>query len=124
MANWAWPHTPASYCARVVLAGGPFDSEEPFFLPPDVSAPVQIVWSGWFPWGFDAWLYEWHGETTMDRGRTEALIYRATGRRLNADEVPPLIAEDTDLWADTAARVAEALDIGLDVPRELLWPGL
>lgn len=120
MANWAWPHTPASNCARLVLAGGPFDGEQVAFLPPDLAAPAQIVWSSWSPYGFTAWLYEWHGEKTMDRGRTDALIYRPTGRRLAAEEIPPLIAEDTEVWADTAAMIVE----GFDVPAELMWPGL
>lgn len=131
MANWAWPHTPASYCARIMLMGGPFDGEEVAFLPPDLPAPAQIVWSGWFPWGPSAYLYEWHGETAMDRGRTDALIYRPPigqaedlrvyrGRRLAVEEIPPLIAEDVELWADTSARIVEAFD----VPAELIWPGL
>jgi hypothetical protein len=100
VANWAWPHTPASNCARLVLTGGPFDGEEAAFLPPDLAAPAQIVWSGWSPQGFTAWLYEWHGETTMDRGRTDALVYRPTGRRLAVEEIPPQIADDADTWAD------------------------
>jgi hypothetical protein len=123
VANWAWPHTPSSICARLRLHGGPFDGEEVAFLPPDLATPAQIVWSGWFPWGFDAWLYEWHGETAMDRGRTDALIYRATGRRLAAEEIPPLIADDTELWADTAATWAEAMR-SIGVPAWLIWPGL
>lgn len=132
MANWAWPHTPASYCARLLLRGGPFDGEEVAFLPPDMTPPAQIAWGGWFPWGFASYLYEWRGqETVMDQGRTSALIYRPPirqaddlrairGHRLDAEEIPPLIAEDTDVWADTAARFAEAFD----VPQEMLWPGL
>lgn len=120
MANFAWPHTPASYCARLVLVGGPFDGEKVAFAPPDLSVPAQIVWSGWFPWGFDAWLYEWHGETTMDRGRTDALVYRPTGRRLAVDEIPPLIAEDAELWAAGASMIVSASD----VPAELIWPGI
>lgn len=120
MANFAWPHTPASYCARLVLAGGPFDGEEAEFLPPNHHAPAQIVWSGWSAQGFTAWLYEWHGERTMDRGRTDALVYRPTGRRLAPDEIPPALAEDVEIWADNAARVPEVFE----VPRELLWPGL
>lgn len=120
MANWSWPHTPASYLARIVLTGGPFDGEEPAFVPPDTGAPAQIVWSGWFPWGFSAYLYEWRGERSMDRGRTDALVYRPTGRRLTAEEIPPLIEGDTEMWADGAAMIVGALDI----PPELIWPGL
>ena len=120
MANWAWPHTPASYCARLVLTGGPFDGETAAFLPPDHLAPAQIVWSAWSPQGFAAWLYEWSGERTTDRGRTDALIYRPTGRRLDPEEIPPLVAEDADVWADGAAVIASAYD----VPAELLWPGV
>lgn len=120
MANWAWPHTPASYCARLVLHGGPFDGEEVAFLPPDLAAPAQIVWSGWLLGGFSAWVYEWHGGATKDRGRTDALVYRATGRRLAAEEIPPLIGEDVELWAGAAASIASAFD----VPAELLWPGV
>lgn len=106
--------------ARIRLTGGPFDGEEAFQVPPDTAAPAQIVWSGWFPWGFDAWLYEWHGETSTTGAFTEALIYRPVGRRLSAAEIPPLIAEDVEIWADTAALIAEAFK----VPPELLWPGL
>ena len=125
MANFAWPHTPASYLARLLLADGPFAGDEPAFVPPDTGAPVQIVWSGWIPGvGFTACLYEWHGETTTDQGRTDALVFRDSGRRLTPDDIPPVIAEDTELWADTAARVAETLADGLDIPRGLLWPGL
>jgi hypothetical protein len=120
MANWAWPYTPTSNAARLVLTGGPFDGETAAFLLPDLAAPAQIVWSGWMPWGFDAWVYEWHGERTMDRGRTGALLFHATGRRLPPDEIPPLIAETVDVWAKGAYLIAEAFD----VPAELLWPGL
>ncbi len=120
MANWAWPHTPASYCARLVLTGGPFDGEEVAFLPPDLAAPAQIVWGGWSPQGFTAWLYERTGETVMDRGRTDALVYRPTGRRLGPDKIPPLIADDTEVWADGAAMIVEAFD----APPEMLWPGV
>jgi len=120
MANWAWPHTPADNLARIVLRGGPFDGEQVGFVPPDTAAPVQVVWSGWAPWGFDAWLYEWHGETTTDRGRTDALVFRPTGRRLAADEIPPLIADDAALWASGAAMIVSAYD----VPAALLWPGV
>jgi hypothetical protein len=120
VANWAWPHTPASFLARIRLAGGAFDGEEPAFLPPDLAAPAQIVWAGWFPWGFAAYLYEWHGEKVMDHGRTDALVFRPTGRRLAADEIPPMIENDVEIWADGAALVAEAFDL----PPELMWPGL
>lgn len=120
VANWAWPHTPASNCARLMLFGGPFAGEQVAFLPPDLAAPAQIVWSGWSGHGFTAWLYEWHGEVTVDHGRTDALVYLCTGRRLTPDEIPPLIEEDTEMWADSAALIVEAFD----VPRELMWPGL
>jgi hypothetical protein len=115
--------------ARMVLKGGPFDGHEVAFLPPDVAAPVQVAWSGWFPWGPTTYVYEWHGEQTTDRGRTDALIYRPalvgdgpvkTYRRLTADEIPYLISEDTEVWADTAALIVE----GFDIPAELLWPGV
>ena len=108
MANWAWPHTPSSRLARLLLVGGPFDGEEAAFAPADTQVPAQIVWSGWLPWGFDAWKYEWHGETRTDLGRTDALVYRFTGKRLPADLVPPVIAEAADLWADTCIRILDA----------------
>lgn len=132
MANWAWPHTPPDDWARLLLRGGPFDGDQVGFLPPDVSPPAQIVWTGWFPWGFSAYLYEWRGqEVVMDRGRTSAMIYRppirqvadlraVRGRRLTAAEIPPLIAEDAELWADGAALIVAAFD----VPAEMMWPGL
>jgi hypothetical protein len=103
-----------------VLSGGPFNGQEVAFLPPNLAAPVQIVWSGWSPQGFTAWLYEWHGEKTTDRGRTDALVFRATGRQLPADEIPALVGDDVDVWADAAALIVE----GYDVPAELIWPGL
>lgn len=117
MANWAWPHTPASNWARLLLEGGPFDGEEVSFLPPDTAAPVQIVWSGWFPWGPAAYLYEWHGETTTDRGRTDALIYRppvwqdeymraGRGRRLSQEEIPPVLAGDAEMCAHVSSFLA------------------
>lgn len=118
MANWAWPHTPASNFARLILVGGPFDGEEVAFLPPDLSAPSQIAWTGWFPWGFAAYVYEWKGEVTVDHGRTDALVYQFTERRLA--DMPPLIAEEADLWARTPALIAECFD----VPAALLWPGV
>lgn len=98
--------------ARLVLAGGPFDGHEAAALPPDRPAPAQIVWDGW--------LYEWRGETSTLGGYTDALIYRSTGRRLTPDEMPPLIAEAVDMWADGAMMIAHVCD----VPKELLWPGL
>jgi len=115
MANWAWAHTPASNWARLRLVGGPFDGEDAGFLPPDIAAPGQIVWSTWTPWGFDAWLYEWHGEEKIDHGRTQLLVYRPTGRRLAVDEIPPVLGADSQLWADGAMllqRVADRLPPG------------
>ena len=131
MANWAWPHTPASHCARLVLIGGPFDGEEAAFLPPDHTPPVQIVWSGWFPWGFRAYLYEWRGETRTDRGRTDALVYRppvrqasdfgvSWGQSVPPEAVPPVMAEAAELWADGSDLIRTAFD----VPAEMMWPGL
>lgn len=123
MANWAWPHTPSSNWARLRLVGGPFDGEEVAFVPPDIAAPVQIVWSAWLSGGFVAYLYEWHGETTMDRGRTDALVYRPTGRTLPPGEIPPLISDDAELWANASAVWAEAMS-AVDIPADLLWPGV
>lgn len=120
MANWAWPHTPNSSFARLLLAGGPFDGEEVAFLPPDCSAPAQIVWSGWGREGFTAWLYEWHGERADDPGRATALVYRATGRRVGPKEIPPQLTEDVLVWADGAVMIASVFD----VHPELIWPGL
>lgn len=120
MANWAWPHTPSSNWARLRLEGGPFAGEEVGFLPPDVAAPVQLVWTAWFPWGFTAYVYEWHGEVLTDRGRTDALVYRPSGRRVAADEIPPVIAEEIEMKHELVDRLA----LGLDVPAELLWPGI
>ena len=120
MASWAWPHTPASNWARIRLHGGPFDGQEAGFVPPDSGAPVQVVWAGWAPWGLDAWLYEWHGEVTMDRGRADSLVYRATGRRVAADEIPPVIAESAEMWADGADLLQQVYDR----PAEMIWPGL
>lgn len=102
METWVGPLTPASSWARIRLTGGPFDGEDAGYVPPDTAAPVQVVWSSWTPWGFDAWLYEWHGEVTTAAGHTDALVYRATRRRLAADEIPPVLAADSDLWADGA----------------------
>lgn len=130
MANWAWPHTPNSSHARLRLVGGPFDGEDAGFLPPDLTPPVQIVWGGWFPWGFAAYLYEWRGDTALESGRTGALLYRPTlwwrddqpgeGRMLGAAEIPPVMADSADLWADGADLLRNAFD----VPAEMLWPGL
>lgn len=103
--------------ARALLVGGPFDGDEAALVPPDTAAPAQIVWSGWSRHGFTAWLYEWHGER---RGDALDLVYRPTGRQLTADEIPPLVALDTETWAETAAMITEAFD----VPPELLWPGV
>lgn len=97
--------------ARIVLVGGPFDGEEAFRVPPDHQAPAQIVWSGWFPWGWSAYLYEWRGERVGSD-----LIYRppvwqdeymraGRGRRLGPDEIPPLLREDADLYAAGAAML-------------------
>jgi hypothetical protein len=131
MANWAWPHTPDSIMARVILRGGPFDGEQVGFLPPDTAAPAQIIWTGWFPWGFTAYQYEWRGETEMDRGRTSALIYRppiyqnehlrvSRGRRVPLEEIPPGLADSADLWSDGAALIVAAYD----VPADMIWPGV
>lgn len=132
MANWAWPHVPADDWARIWLVGGPFGGEEIGFLPPDVAAPLQIAWCGWFPWGFASYLYEWTGqERAMDRGRTSALIYRPVlkdadglrrvrGRRLTLEEIPPVVAEGAEVWADGADLIARAFD----VPAEAMWPGI
>lgn len=130
MANWAWPHTPNSSMARILLSGGPFDGEQVGFLPPDTANPAQIVWTGWFPWGFTAYLYEWRGETSMDRGRTNALIYRPViswrddqpheGRRITPEEIPPAVGDNAEVWADGAAMIVSALD----VPAEMIWPGV
>lgn len=102
MANFAWPHTPESNMARIVLVGGPFDGEAAAFVPPNIAAPVQVAWSGWFPWGFDAWLYEWRGERATDWGRTNSLIFRFTGRRLAPDEVPYDVGTAAETYADAA----------------------
>lgn len=120
MASWAWPHTPADNLARVRLVGGPFDGEEVGFLPPDTTAPAQIAWGGWMPWGFDSWLYQWDGERIVDRGRTDALIYRPTGRRLGPEEIPPLIADDAEVWADGA----DLMMMYSGYAPEQLWPGV
>lgn len=120
MAAWAWPDIPASNWAKIRLVGGPFDGEEAGYLPPDIAAPVQVVWSGWSPQGFTAWLYEWHGEATTDRGRTDALIYRPSGRRLGPEEIPPLIAEVAEVWADGAEMIQRVYDVS----PELLFPGI
>jgi len=109
--------------ARIMLIGGPFDGEDAALAPPDLGVPAQIVWGGWFLWGFDAWLYEWHGETIKGAGFTDALVYRPTGRHLTPEEIPPLIAEDVELWAGAPAVWAEAMR-AIGIPAELLWPGL
>jgi len=106
--------------ARIVLVGGPFDGQVAVFVPPDLGVPAQVVWSGWFPWGFDAWLYEWHGETTKGGGFTDALVYRPTGRRLGPEEIPPLVAECAEIWTSGAAMIAAAYG----VPASMIWPGV
>lgn len=88
--------------ARLLLAGGPFDGVEAALLLPDQSPPAQVAWCGWFPWGFASLAYQWHGERTMDQGRTGALIYRPE-RWLTAAEIPPVMAEMAEMaetWAD------------------------
>lgn len=96
MANFAWPHTPASDWARLELRGGPFDGETVGFLAPDLTAPAQVAWAGWFPWGFTSYVYEWRNEVRQERGRTAALIYRSTGRR--GTDVPPVVVDEIELW--------------------------
>jgi len=88
----------------MILRGGPFDGEAGLFVPPDTAAPIQLVWTGWIERvGFQAWVYEWRGEVEMDRGRTDALVYRPSGRILPADEIPPVIADAAEEWFDAAA---------------------
>jgi hypothetical protein len=109
MDRWDRLNAPHYGYARILLVGGPFDGEEAAFVPPDLAAPAQIVWGGWFPWGFSAYLYEWRGEVMTDRGRTSALVYRPLGQRLTADEIPPLIGEDVEVWADGADLLVRLL---------------
>lgn len=92
--------------ARIMLTGGPFDGEEAFLLPADVTAPAQIVWGGWMPWGFDAWLYEWRGERATGGGLAPHLIYRPTGRRLAPDEIPYDIATAAETYVDASILLA------------------
>lgn len=94
--------------AHIVLVGGPFDREEAFRLPPDVAAPAQIVWGGWMPWGFDAWLYEWRGERTAYEmtGPLDTLVYRATGRRLGPDEIPYDVGTAAETYVDATILLA------------------
>lgn len=107
--------------ANLVLRDGPFDGELVGIVEPDQVPPAQVVWSGWSPQGFTAWLYEWRGERTMTLlGSTYALIYRPTGRQLAADDIPPAVGEAVEMWVDSADRIVEAFD----VPHELIWPGL
>lgn len=122
MANWAWPHTPASNMARILLADGPGDGEQVGFLPADTAAPAQIAWATFLPSvGFTAYVYHWDGkERVMDRGRTDALVYRCTGHRLAPGDIPPAVGDDADLWADGAAMIVAAFD----VPAEMIWPGV
>jgi hypothetical protein len=90
--------------ARGMLVDGPFDGCEAVLIPPDTAAPAQIVWSGWGPHGFTAWLYEHRGER---RGEDRDLVYRPTGRQLTPGEIPPVIAADAALWAHGSALLAE-----------------
>jgi hypothetical protein len=106
--------------ARVMLTGGPFDGEEAFQLPPDTAAPAQIVWSGWSPQGFTAWLYEWHGETTTTGAYVEALVYRPTGRRLAPDEIPYAVLEAAEMWVDGA----DLMLLVSGFPAGDIWPGV
>lgn len=115
MASWSSPHD----MARLLLAGGPFDGAEVGFLAPDQPPPAQIAWSGWFPWGFATLIHQWHGERTMDRGLTDALIYRPE-RWLTADAIPPEVADLAERMADVGATIVSAFD----VPKEMIWPGL
>jgi hypothetical protein len=105
--------------SSLLLADGPFDGQRVAWLPPNIAAPAQIVWAGWLPWGIAAYVYEWHGERATVAWR-DALVYRFTGRRIAADDMPPLIAEDAELWANGAAMIMGAYD----VPAELIWPGV
>jgi hypothetical protein len=88
--------------ASITLIGGPFDDEEVFLLPADTAAPAQIVWTGWFPWGFTAYLYEWRGERTNGGG----VVYRFTGRQLPADDVPYSIGQAAESWVDATLLLA------------------
>jgi len=109
--------------ARILLVGGPFDGQEVASVPPDLAAPAQIVWADWHRDGFTAWLYEWHGEVRTEGGYTTALIYRPTGRRLAADEIPPLIAEDVEVWAAAPAVWADAMR-AIGIAADMMWPGV
>ena len=104
--------------ARLLLVGGPFNGETAFELPPDITAPAQIVWSGAL--GCLGHIYEHRGERTCSGGRTNFLIYRWTGRRVPPERVPYLLSEDAELWTDTCALIAETTG----VPPHLIWPGL
>jgi hypothetical protein len=117
LSRWLQRETQPRAMARAMLTGGPFDGDEAALIPPDTAAPIQIVWSGWAPWGFDAWLYEYRGERRGDP--IDQLVFRPTGRRLAPEEIPPLIADTAELWVDSTVLVVSALDI----PAELIWPG-
>lgn len=115
MGNFAWPHTPGNFMARLVLVDGPYAEEVAGFLPPNVSVPDQIAWSGYFPWGFACYVYARTGERT-DRGRVNAITYRFLP---GATVPPPAVAADAELFeaiTETVARIAEALEL----PPELL----
>lgn len=103
MANWAWPHTPADNWAELRLAGGPFDGHRAGFLPPDTAAPIELAWSGWFPWGFSCYVYRWLGGQVVLQGRTSGLIYVFDHRR--ALDIPHVVSEDADLYADAAEMI-------------------
>jgi hypothetical protein len=106
--------------AEAVLVGGPGGEEIAGFIPADTAAPIQIVWTSWYPQGQAAYLYEWHGETRTVGGVTAALIYHCTGRLFTPDDIPPAIAEMAQVWNDGALLLIQ----GLDLPPELIWHGL
>lgn len=101
MASWAWPHTPVSNWARLVLVG-PYGNIDAGFLPPDVGTPAEIAWTDWYPWGMACYVYRWRGQRLMERGRTAALLYEPAYRRVDAEDIPPVVGKDADLYADAA----------------------
>lgn len=106
--------------AQILLVGGPFGGQRIASVPPDLPAPAQVVWSGWSPAGFTALLYEWTGEVRKEDGVTADLVYHCTGRVLTAAEIPPLIADDAEVWADGASLIVRIFDI----PAAMLYPGV